>query len=58
MGQTGEVAVAPRRGMALAFFLPIVLLLPFINRAYNIDEPMFVWVAQQVVQHQIGRAHV
>ena len=40
-----------RRQMALAFALPIVLLAPFVNRAYNIDEPMFVWVAQQIVEN-------
>lgn len=49
MDQASQAAVTSRRSMALAFFLPIVLLLPFINRAYNIDEPMFVWVAQQIV---------
>ncbi len=39
--------------MAAAFFLPIVLLLPFVNRAYNIDEPMFIWVAQQIVDEPL-----
>ncbi len=37
--------------MALAFALPILLLAPFVNRAYNIDEPMFIWVAQRIVEH-------
>jgi len=50
MEQASQSVAVSRPSMALAFFLPIVLLLPFINRAYNIDEPMFVWVAQQIVQ--------
>lgn len=48
-----EKAGVSRARMAAAFFLPIVLLLPFINRAYNIDEPMFIWVAQQIVEEPL-----
>lgn len=49
----GEMTRESRARMAAAFFLPIVLLLPFVNRAYNIDEPMFIWVAQQIVEEPI-----
>lgn len=49
----GEKASGSRARMAAAFILPIVLLLPFINRAYNIDEPMFIWVAQQIVEEPL-----
>ncbi len=53
MEQASQVGTTSRGAMALAFFLPILLLLPFINRAYNIDEPMFVWVAQHIVHHPL-----
>ena len=39
-----------RRGMAAAFVLPVVRLLTFLDRAYNIDDPMFVWMAQHIVE--------
>ncbi len=45
-----ETGPPSRRSMAVAFLLPVVLLLPFLNRAYNIDDPMFVWMAQHVVE--------
>jgi len=35
--------------MAAAFFGPVLLVLPFANRAYHIDDPMFVRVAQHIV---------
>jgi hypothetical protein len=27
------------------------VLLPFVNRAFNIDEPLFIWAAQQIQKH-------
>ena len=39
-----------RRAMALAFILPILLAAPFANKALHIDDPMFVRVAQQIVE--------
>ncbi len=45
-----ETRPPSRRGMAAAFILPAVLLLPFLNRAYNIDDPMFVWMAQHIAE--------
>lgn len=35
---------------AVAFALPILLLAPFANKAYNFDDPAFLWVAQQIRQ--------
>ena len=28
-----------------------VLFAPFLNRAFNIDEPLFLWTAKQIRQH-------
>lgn len=38
------------RAMALAFVLPMAMALPFANKAFHIDDPMFVRVAQQIVE--------
>ncbi len=51
MSAEGQAKSRKRREVALAFFLPIVLLAPFVNRAFNIDEPMFIWTAQQIVKN-------
>lgn len=39
-----------RRAMLVAFLLPVVLLLPFLQRAYNIDDPTYVWMAQHIAK--------
>ncbi|HTC47056.1 MAG TPA: glycosyltransferase family 39 protein [Candidatus Aquilonibacter sp.] len=33
--------------------LTLICLLPFIGKPFNIDDPLFVWVAQQVVHHPL-----
>ncbi len=37
----------------LAAMLPVVCLLPFLNKALNIDDPMFVWSAQQLIKDPV-----
>lgn len=32
-------------------FLTVVSLAPFLAKPFNIDEPLFVWIAQQIQQH-------
>jgi 4-amino-4-deoxy-L-arabinose transferase-like glycosyltransferase len=45
----------PRPGLSLAkelivtLALTLLCLLPFINKAFHIDEPLFLWTAQQIV---------
>src|SRR5262245_31899824 len=34
----------------VAFFAPVVLLLPFIGKPFHIDDPLFVWMARQITQ--------
>lgn len=45
--------VARRPGLELAFLTLVMLglLLPFLGKALNIDDPIYVWVAQQIVEH-------
>jgi 4-amino-4-deoxy-L-arabinose transferase-like glycosyltransferase len=31
----------------------LACLVPFANRAFNIDDPLFIWVAQQIRQHPL-----
>jgi 4-amino-4-deoxy-L-arabinose transferase-like glycosyltransferase len=38
------------RSSAVALLLPIVLLLFFVNKAYHIDDILFVWVTEQIEQ--------
>ncbi len=34
----------------LAALLPVLCLLPFLDKAVNIDDPMFIWSAQQILK--------
>ncbi len=36
-----------------AFLLPIVLLAPFANKAYHLDDPLSLWTAQHILQDPI-----
>jgi 4-amino-4-deoxy-L-arabinose transferase-like glycosyltransferase len=40
-----------RRAKALLGGLTLVALLPFLNKAYDIDDPLFLWMGQQIVRH-------
>src|SRR5437588_7875795 len=35
----------------LAIVAVIAALVPFLNKAFHIDDPLFLWMAQQVSQH-------
>ena len=37
-----------RASCMIAFLVPILLLLPFVNKAFHADDHVFVWVAQQI----------
>lgn len=43
-------ALTPRAQALVATLLPTALLLPAINKAYHIDDPLFVWTAQKIVK--------
>ncbi len=38
-------------GRFLLFLLTLACLIPFIGKAFNIDDPLFVWVAKHIVSH-------
>jgi 4-amino-4-deoxy-L-arabinose transferase-like glycosyltransferase len=40
-----------RTAMLLIALLVLVLALPFANKAFHIDDPLFIWVAQQIQAH-------
>jgi 4-amino-4-deoxy-L-arabinose transferase-like glycosyltransferase len=42
-----------RRGMIVAFLIPVLALLPFANKGFHIDDPAFLWVGQQIVKSPI-----
>ncbi len=35
----------------LAFLVPVALLLPFANKAFHIDDPLFLWMARHIAEH-------
>lgn len=37
-------------GFVGACILPVLLLAPFLNKAVHIDDPLFIWTAQQVLE--------
>lgn len=37
-----------------AFFLPVVLLVPFANKAFHIDDTVYLWVAQHILEDPLG----
>jgi 4-amino-4-deoxy-L-arabinose transferase-like glycosyltransferase len=43
--------LSARRGMVLAALLPVVCLLPFLDKPFNMDDPIFIWTAEQILQH-------
>ena len=40
-----------RRSKVLLGGLTLAALLPFLNKAYDIDDPLFLWMGQQIVRH-------
>ena len=46
-GPVGESPIKPFPLLLLAL-LTVACLLPFINRAFNMDEPLFIWSAQHI----------
>lgn len=43
-----------RRCKLLLGGLTLAALLPFLNKAYDIDDPLFLWMAQQIVRHPLN----
>jgi 4-amino-4-deoxy-L-arabinose transferase-like glycosyltransferase len=40
--------ISHRENVSLLLFICILCLLPFINKAFHIDDPLFIWVAKQI----------
>ena len=40
-----------RRSKVLLGGLTLAALLPFLNKAYDIDDPLFLWMGQQIMRH-------
>src|SRR5689334_6086976 len=35
----------------LSILLPLALLVPFMNKAYHIDDPLYLWSAKQILKN-------
>lgn len=34
--------------------VPVLCLIPFVDKAFNIDDPLFLWAAQQIQTHPLN----
>src|SRR6476619_4627801 len=39
------------RGVFIAAVAVLAVLAPFLNKAFHIDDPLFLWMAQQISMH-------
>ncbi|MEO8439432.1 MAG: glycosyltransferase family 39 protein [Spartobacteria bacterium] len=46
-------AMNDRHCKLLLAALTVAALAPFLNKAYDIDDPLFLWMAQQIVRHPL-----
>src|SRR5688500_14225416 len=49
----GVGAHGSNKTLALLCALTAAALLPFINKAYHIDDPLFLWAAQHITAHPL-----
>jgi 4-amino-4-deoxy-L-arabinose transferase-like glycosyltransferase len=56
-GPAAQSGVTPGRGLwrdlAIACGCCLLLLTPFLSKPLNIDDPLFVWTAQQITRHPL-----
>jgi 4-amino-4-deoxy-L-arabinose transferase-like glycosyltransferase len=45
--------ISPRIARLALAALTLICLLPFIGKPFNIDDPLFIWVAQRIVHHPL-----
>jgi 4-amino-4-deoxy-L-arabinose transferase-like glycosyltransferase len=43
----------PRREALLVAAVTVVLLLPFVGKAFHVDDPLFLWTAKQIRSHPL-----
>jgi hypothetical protein len=48
--------MSDRRCKLLLGGLTLAALLPFLNKAYDIDDPLFLWMGQQIIRHPFDPA--
>ena len=48
---TFEMKNSPTRDAFFAIIAVIAALAPFLNKAFHIDDPLFLWIAHQISQH-------
>src|SRR6266567_9562487 len=42
-----------RKGQFLLVALTVAALAPFLNKAFHVDDPLFLWMAQQIAKHPL-----
>lgn len=51
--ETVRRAWEARWPLICAMGMPLLFLLPFVNKAYHIDDTVFIWVSRQIQQHPL-----
>jgi 4-amino-4-deoxy-L-arabinose transferase-like glycosyltransferase len=49
-----STALSPKSSRIILTIATLLCLLPFVGKAFNIDDPLFIWVAQHVVHHPLN----
>ena len=49
--QLPQIAKDSRKTQILLVAITVATLLPFLNKAFHIDDPLFLWMAQQITKH-------
>lgn len=45
--------ISPAKSRTFLFVLTLLCLLPFVGKAFHIDDPCYVWVAKHIVEHPL-----
>ena len=48
-----SAAQTSRKSQFLLVALTVAALAPFLNKAFHIDDPLFLWIAQQIAKHPL-----
>jgi hypothetical protein len=50
---TATIPVPPSRALGILIVVTLLCLVPFIDKAFCIDDPLFLWVAEQIQAHPL-----
>lgn len=51
--KSASVVTGTRKQLVWLVLVVVAVLLPFLNRAFHVDDPLFVWMAEQITRHPL-----